>query len=181
MVEFTDRQLIEQISRGQKDAYQQLLHRQLPAVSRFVLRLTGQAAETEDIVQEVFLRLWTQADRFDPQLAGVSTWLHRIAHNLCIDYFRKHNRLDSKAQPTDSTGGIEPDAVLEGSTRRQDVTLALSALPERQRSAIILCHYQELSNIEAAMILDVSVDALESLLARGRRKLRSILENPTCS
>jgi len=181
LLEVTDKQLVDQIKRGQQDAYQQLLQRQFPALSRYVQRMLGQPAETEDIVQEVFLRLWTQADRFDPKIAGVSTWLHRIAHNLCIDYFRKHNRLDFDSPPAELSGGIEPDAELEGTARSQSVKLALSALPERQRSAIILCHFQDLSNIEAATVLAVSVDALESLLARGRRKLRSILEDPTCS
>ena len=179
--EAIDRQLVEQIAHGRRDAYEQLLHRQFPAVSRYVQRMLVQAAETEDIVQEVFLRLWTQANSFDPNLAGVSTWLHRIAHNLCIDHLRQHNRLSGATQTVELDGGVEPDNELENTLRKQTVKQALAALPDRQRSAIILCHFQELSNVEAALILDVSIEALESLLARGRRKLRVLLEDPTCS
>ena len=178
MYEVSDKELITQVAHGCRDAYRQLLQRQLPAVSRYVDRMLGQAAETEDIVQEVFLRLWTQASRYDPGVAQVSTWLHRIAHNLCIDFFRKQQPLDFEAQPKEASGGSEPDAEHRSGMLRQDVRLALLNLPERQRSALILCHFQELSNKEAAAVLEISVDALESLLARARRTLRSTLENP---
>ena len=178
MYEVSDKELITQVAHGCRDAYRQLLQRQLPAVSRYVARMLGQAAETEDIVQEVFLRLWTQAQRYDQALAQVSTWLHKIAHNLCIYYFRKQQPLDFEAHSKDESGGSEPDAEHRSDILQKDVRLALLDLPERQRSALLLCHFQELSNKEAAAVLEISVDALESLLARARRRLRSTLEKP---
>ena len=89
--------------------------------------------------------------------------------------------MSGATQTVELDGGVEPDNELENTLRKQTVKQALAALPDRQRSAIILCHFQELSNVEAALILDVSIEALESLLARGRRKLRVLLEDPTCS
>jgi RNA polymerase sigma-70 factor (ECF subfamily) len=131
--------------------------------------------ETEDITQEVFLRLWTQAGRFNPTTARLSTWLHKIAHNLCIDFLRKQGRLTEEF-PEEPEASDEPDAQLLASRSANDTREALSGLPERQRSAIIMSHYQGLSNKETAEILSVSVDALESLLVRARRTLRNTLQ-----
>ena len=137
--------------------------------------MTGDIAEAEDIAQEVFLRLWTRAGQYDPAAARLSTWLHNIAYNLCIDHFRKHSRIVDEPPDDDIPGGEEPDAALVSSLASNDVREGLMKLPERQRSAIIMCHYQGLSNKDAAHVLDLSVDALESLMARGRRNLKAAL------
>jgi RNA polymerase sigma-70 factor (ECF subfamily) len=178
LLQVTDESLVVQVTLGNRDAYQQLLSRQLSPMSQYVTRMMGHSADTEDILQEVFLRLWTHADRYKPEVAKVSTWLHSIAHHLCIDHLRKHQRLVLTAAPPETIGGEEPDALLSRSHANSRVMQALTTLPERQRSAIILCHYQELSNKDAASILEVSVDALESLLARGRRNLKTRLDTP---
>jgi RNA polymerase sigma-70 factor (ECF subfamily) len=176
LLQVPDETLVDQIKQGNRDAYQQLLSRQLSPMSHYVMRMMGHNADTEDILQEVFLRLWIHADRYKPEVAKVSTWLHSIAHHLCIDHLRKQQRLVLTAEPPETIGGEEPEAHLTRSDANTHVMQALTALPERQRSAIILCHYQELSNKDAASILDVSVDALESLLARGRRNLKTRLD-----
>lgn len=142
----------------------------------------------EDIRQETLLRLWTQADRWRPEIAALSTWLHRIAHNLCIDHLRRTSRLVGEPEDGEieslthgssdadrDAGGTDPHHALGQHRLGDQLREALATLPERQRSALILCHYQGLSNRDAAEVLDVSVDALESLLARARRKLRLLL------
>ena len=179
MSEPTDAELVKKVIEGDQVAYQTILDDQLPSVSRFVARMLGNAAEAEDITQEVFLRLWTHAAKFDPTASKLSTWLHNIAHNLCIDHFRKQKRLVDKEPDPNIEGGDEPDALLVARVDADNVREGMMKLPERQRSAIIMCHYQGLSNKEAAGILEVSVDALESLLARGRKNLREILIEKT--
>jgi RNA polymerase sigma-70 factor (ECF subfamily) len=176
MPEVTDEALLGQIKLGSRVAYQQLLSRQLPSLTHYVMRMMGHNADGEDVLQEVFLRLWTHADRYKPDVARVSTWLHSIAYHLCIDYLRKHQRLELTPEHPETKGGEEPDELLTRSHTNRRVRHALMALPERQRSAVILCHYQELSNKEAASVLEVSIDALESLLARGRRNLKTRLD-----
>lgn len=166
---------MQKVCAGDLSAYRQLLQRQLPAVSRYVMRMTGTSHDAEDITQEVFVRLWTRAKRFDPQVARVSTWLHNIAHNLCIDHFRRQSRYTSRDQADDLPGGPEPEMEVSNASSNEAIKDALLAIPERQRSAVVMCHYQGLSNKEAAAILDISVDALESLLARGRRNLKNLL------
>ncbi len=163
--------------RGDEKAYRLVLRDQLPGISHYVTRMLGNPAEAEDITQEVFLRLWTQAGRFDSNKAKLATWLHNIAHNLCIDYFRKHNRLVSENDFTESVGTDEPDMNHFDSLRAKQIEAGMMQLPERQRTALVMCHYQGLSNKEAADILEVSVDALESLLSRARRKLKTLLSD----
>jgi RNA polymerase sigma-70 factor (ECF subfamily) len=102
-----------------------------------------------------------------------NTWLYRIGHNLCVDRLRRQRELpiDNVAEPVEHAETADPDAIrLQGIVRRE-----IAALPERQRTALVLCHHQGMTNIEAAQILGVSVDALESLLARARRTLREKL------
>ncbi|XOV87116.1 MAG: sigma-70 family RNA polymerase sigma factor [Pseudomonadota bacterium] len=169
--------LVARIERGDATAFQVVLRDQLPGISHYVARMLGNSTEAEDITQEVFLRLWTQAGRFDPSKAKLSTWLYNIAHNLCIDYFRKHNRLVSENNFEDAVSTDEPDTSHYDGLRAKEVEASIMQLPERQRSALVMCHYQGLSNKDAADILDVSVDALESLLSRARRKLKTLLSD----
>lgn len=135
--------------------------------------MLGNHSDGADIAQEVFIRFWQKAASFDPSRAKLSTWLHQIAHNLCIDHFRKHSRFVDAEDAIEETEDID----LTGEQRESSdhVKRAISQLPERQRSALLFCHYQGLSNKQAAEILDVSVEALESLLSRARKRLRTTL------
>ncbi len=139
-------------------------------------RMLGNAHAAEDAAQETFLRLWRNAGKWKPQGAKFETWLYRVAMNYCLDQLRKSKReAPEEAAPERADNADRQDQKLFLSERRFAIDEALAGLPDRQRLAITLCHYQELSNIEAAQIMNVSVDALESLLARGRRALRDRL------
>ncbi len=194
MVEKSEAALVKLVARKNQAAFKKLLNMHLSGINRYTVRMIGNAANAEDITQEVFLRLWTRADSYKPEASKLSTWLHNIAHNLCIDYFRKNNRFiqdSSEIYETEenlhlasvsgrphgiaTSGSDEPEHELAKKNRDHDVKKALMTLPERQRSAIIMCHYQGVSNKDAAHIMEVSVDALESLLSRGRLKLRKLL------
>ena len=108
--------------------------------------------------------------------ASVSTWLHRIAHNLCIDYLRKDKSSLSTEYEDEHEGSDRPADAPEKTQQLAALQQALDALPERQRSAIVLSHYHGFSNKEIATIMDISVDALESILARARRSLKAQLK-----
>jgi RNA polymerase sigma-70 factor (ECF subfamily) len=141
---------------------------------RLALRILGDASLAEDMAQEAFIRLWKQAPKWQPK-AQIRTWLHRVTHNLCVDYLRKQKRYSDDEVP--EMADPAPNA-LELKAQRQlgdKVTEALQKLPARQRIAISLVHFEECGNMEAAAIMDISVEALESLLARGRRKLKELL------
>ena len=139
-------------------------------------RMLNDSAEAEDVAQEVFLRVWREAPRWQPGAAKFETWMHRVALNLCYD------RLRRRREKTDPDAGLNvadrtPLASEQWLARQraQKVHAALAALPERQRAALELVHFQELTNIAAAETLEISVEALESLLARGRRALKAAL------
>jgi len=114
-----------------------------------------------------------QAPKWRPGAARFDTWLHRVALNLCYDRLRRRREIAYAEPPERADEGPGPDRGLQAADTGRRVGQALQALPDRQREAIVLCHYQELGNIEAAAAMGVSVEALESLLGRGRRALRA--------
>jgi RNA polymerase sigma-70 factor, ECF subfamily len=174
MVEEGDRRVVEQVLAGSESAFRHIVDQHSQRIFNYVRRMTSNSIEAEDIAQETFIRFWVSRDRFDPGRVKLTTWLHRIAHNLCVDYFRQR-QLQERQVPVQSDSQDSADTDYELSIRAAVVNKALMTLSERQRSAIVLCHYQNFSQHDAAHILGLSVDALESLLRRGRRKLKQIL------
>lgn len=178
-------ELMRRIGDGDSHAYRLLSERHLHAIHRYAARLLRDTTEAEDVTQETFLRMWTHAASFQPD-AKVSTWLHQIAHNLCVDRLRRSNTRNEQAptrnrdseHPTpleQATAADRPSDLLMRKQAAISVEHALAALPERQRAAIVLVHYQGMSNPEAASVIGVGVEAVESLLSRARRTLRETL------
>ena len=168
-----DTELMRLIGNGDAKAYQRVVDEHLGAVHYFALRLLGQREEAEDVAQETFLRLWQHAHRYQPQ-AKVRTWLYTIAHNAAIDRLRK--RRESFGDDVDLVPDSgRPSTLLDQKRTAEAVEEALNTLVPSQRAAITLVHYQGLSGAETAKALGVGVEAVESLLARARRKLRTLL------
>ena len=169
--------LVACVAAGDERAYRALLAAHLGPLNRYARRMLGDRDEADDVTQEVFVRLWTDAHRYRPETARLTTWLHRIAHNLCVDRQRRNGRVSPVGDALPEGEAPGPEGDLAGAARVRRVREAVAELPERQRSALVLCHYQGLGNREAAEIVGVSVEALESLLARARRTLRRALED----
>ena len=170
-----DEELVSRVGRGDAAAIQALVARKLPRLLALATRMLGDATEAEDVAQEVFVRVWRSASAWRPGMARFDTWLHRVALNLCYDRLRR--RADrTMADPPDQVDPAPlPDAAHAGSDAAARLAGALQMLAPRQREAIVLTYYQELPNIEAAAAMEISVEALESLLSRGRRSLRRLL------
>lgn len=171
----TDETLMGRIAAGDRGAFHALTRRHLPRFLRVATRILGNASEAEDVAQEAFLRVWSHADRWDGGKAKVTTWMHRIVVNLCIDRKRKARTvpLDEAGDPADPAPSASDD--LWRTQMAGLVNRAVGGLPERQKAALALCYFEEMSNVEAAQALSVSVSALESLLVRARRTVRDRL------
>lgn len=165
---------MRKVGRGDQRAYREFVDQYLASITRFSQRLLGDAGEAEEVAQETFLRLWTQAARFEPR-AKAKTWLYRIARNQCIDRLRK--RHDASADPEELQGADRPSGLFARKQTAEQVERALQKLPERQREAITLVHYEGLDGSEASEVMEISIEALESLLSRGRRSLREQLKH----
>lgn len=165
----TDEELLVQISQGNKVAFTLLVIKYLQDVLNFTLRYLKQRADAEDIAQETFTRLWRKAPVWQDYGYSVKAWLFRVAYNLCIDDLRKLKPVVF-AEADDQIIDVSAytDKQLADRNNLSIQAAALDEIPERQRTAITLSVYQGLSNKEAAAVMGVSIDALESLLARGR-------------
>jgi len=170
-----DAELVIAAGRGEAAAVRSLVTRKLGRILALAHRMLGDAGEAEDVAQETFVKAWKAAAHWRPGKARFDTWLHRVALNLCYDRLRRRRETPVACPPERADDGPGPEASLFAKDIARRVDARLMALPPRQREAIVLCHYQELGNIEAAAAMGLGVEALESLLARGRRTLRAQL------
>jgi RNA polymerase sigma-70 factor (ECF subfamily) len=170
-----DDELVRRAGLGDAAAVQALVARKLRRVLALAERMLGDPSEAEDVAQETFFKVWRNAPRWRPGAAKFDTWLHRVTLNLCYDRLRRRREKPTADPPDTPDPGPAPDRGLMAAAVGERVRAAMQALPPRQREAIVLCHYQELGNIEAAGLMGVSVEALESLLSRGRRALKAAL------
>jgi RNA polymerase sigma-70 factor (ECF subfamily) len=160
------------VAAGDRAAYRRIVDRHARSVLGLAKNVLGAGPHAEDIAQEALLRVWTRADRFEPGRAKLSTWLHRVVINLCIDT-RRRDRPTSELVDVPALG---PDALEQTVSNERQALLArgLAQLPVRQRAALTLFHFQERSGRECAEIMDLTEDAFESLLVRARAALREL-------
>lgn len=172
----SDLEDIRAAAAGNRLAQSALVTRHMPRVYALAYRMLSDAALAEDITQEVFLRAWKVLPDWEPR-AQFSTWLHRVTLNLCRDQYRKRREQTMDELPERIDPDLRPDERLDQSQRTGRLMRAIESLPDRQREALVLCALEGHTNIAAADIMGISVEAMESLLARGRRKLKSLMKD----
>ncbi|MCB2114870.1 MAG: sigma-70 family RNA polymerase sigma factor [Rhodobacteraceae bacterium] len=169
---------MDALMRGDRLALSRLIALYGPGIRAFAAHQLGDASEAEDIAQEVFLRVWSEARRYDPARGAVSTWIWRIAANLCTDRRRRRavrrflglEAVPEAALPDDAMPGAE--RIVAGREQMRQLGPALAALPDRQREALLMRTAGELATAEIAAAMGLSPGAVEQLLVRARAGLR---------
>lgn len=166
---------VRAIAAGDQDVFARLIDRESPRLLRFAQGILGSLEEAEDVVQETLIGLWESAGRWRPE-ARLGTWLHTVCYNRSIDRLRRRRNLvdESLLDDLPDAGELAEGQLLRGEAART-VREAIDRLPPRQRSAVFLFHFEDLSQSEAARIMGVTETAFESLLARARRQMRAWL------
>ena len=189
-----DVDLVALVTQGDASAFSEVVDRHLACIEIYAKRIIGDDALAQDVAQETMLILWQRSADFDARKARLTTWLHRIAHNRSIDLLRRRKRetpvasdemfdraeagpLSNKEAELLSIKEAEPhvNTYADGSESAL-INRGLQALPESQRTALVLTYYQNLSNREVAQVMNISIRAVESLLVRARGNLKKQLE-----
>lgn len=171
----TDEALMLRVQDGDKEAFRLLVGRHIDRIVGTARRIVG-AAEAEDVAQDVFLKVWTARGQWAPGQAAFRTWLYRVAVNRCIDRVRRARPASIDEVPEIADDAPGPLAECE---RREDgsrLRAAMEHLSDQQRTAITLYYHESLTAAEVAEIMGLRLNAVESLLKRGRQKLRTVLK-----
>lgn len=183
-----DAALMLRVKQGDTAAFTTLVEKYKQPVLNLAFRTLRDETEAEDLAQAAFVQAWKSAARYEPN-AKFSTWLFTIARNLCLNEIRRRTRHpaesldqtrdDADDQPLhqveDRRSTAAPDALLRGELESK-VDEALSALPENQRTALLLCRQEELSYDEIAEVLGCSLSATKSLIHRARETIKARLK-----
>lgn len=175
LIDENDDTLMARVALRDGAAFRTLIDAYAVRPHRIAYRMLGDATEAEDITQETLLRLWNQAEKWQPGGAGVSAWLGRVATNLCLDRLRRRKFASDEEVPERADDAPGADEQVDEERLRARTVAAVQALPDRQRAAIILTYYEDYSNMAAAGALDMNIKAFESLLLRARTALRAAL------
>ena len=179
---------MSRIAKGDDDAFEILVNRHQTSVLNLIYRFIGDRTQAKDLAQEVFLRVWQTADRYEPR-AKFTTWIYRITANLCLNelksarrrkwfpFHRSEGDRETAIEETFPDESPTAEDVLLARERSRQISEALQSLPANQRMALVLKRYDDLSYEEIAQILGCSVSAVESLIVRAKRNPSKKIEN----
>jgi RNA polymerase sigma-70 factor (ECF subfamily) len=178
--------LMKRMARGEKEALGSLYDRYGRLVYSVALHFVHDSSSAEEITQDVFVTVWTKARDYNPEKAGVSTWMLRITRNRAIDNLRKQKArrdfavgstmdvvLSTNAWVDESE---DPEVIAEREWDRERITEAVDSLPEQQRQALQLAYFRDLTHREIAEELNEPLGTVKSRIRMGLQKLRKILE-----
>jgi RNA polymerase sigma-70 factor, ECF subfamily len=169
-----DRELIVRIANHDREAFHELYIRYQRTLARFLIRLTRDHANTEEIINDTLWIVWQSADAFRGA-ARVSTWIIGIAYRQALRMFRQAARRERAMRFDIANGEAIVDDALQATEEHQAIKWALAKLPVEQRLVLEFSYYLDRSCDEIAKIMECSVNTVKSRMSRARRKLRAIL------
>lgn len=173
----SDPALMRRITEGDEAAYRMLVERHIHKMFALANRILHNHDDAEDVVQDAFLKIWTNRENWNHDGAKVTTWLYRVVTNRCIDIKRKpaSASIDAVAEPRDERPNAP--AQIESRQAKERLKAAVSNLPEKQQTALMMFYQEGMSNQEVSEIMGISVNAVHSLLKRARQQLRVYLKD----
>lgn len=175
--EAADDELMHAIGLGNEEAFRVLVERHVDKGYAVALRILRNPTDAEDVVQDAFMQVWTRRGEWQPGKARFSTWLFRVVTNRCIDQLRRPRTEAMEAAPEIADRATDQVRAMMQEEAAFLLSAAMGQLPDPQRIALVFSYHENLSNAEIAEIMETSVFAVESLLKRGRQKLRHLLRH----
>jgi len=179
-MEATDNDLVERVRDGDDEAFRLLVERHSRSIYRSAFRITGNAADADDVVQETFLRSYRAMGSFDAR-ASFTTWLHRIAINCSLDLIDSRKRREHRINEVEDLSVLAstdaaPDRVALGSEMQRAIAAAMAQLTGNERTAFVLRHFEGMPLEEIGQILGTRLNATKNTVFRAVRKLRQQLQ-----
>lgn len=177
----SDEELMVAVRDGDLDAFEILVDRHRDTAVNVAYRILGETALAEEMAQEAFLKIFEASDQYRAS-ASFTTYLYRVVTNLCYDHLEKlgPDSVDPTEGPSEADHRSTPEQDLLEDEQQRAIQSALDGLPSRQRIAITLQHYEELSYAGIAEVMDCSEKAVERLVARARDQLHDLLSEESC-
>jgi len=176
----TDNELVDRVRGGDDEAFRLLVERHTRAIYRAAYRITANAADADDVVQETFLRAYRAIERFDAR-ATFTTWIHRIAINCSLDLIDSRKRRDGRHSADEDLSAIastsaSPDRIVHGLEMQRAVASAMERLSGNERTAFVLRHFEGMPLEEIGQILGTQISATKNTVFRAVKKLREQLQ-----
>ena len=173
-----DVELMLRFQQGDERAFEELVRRHTRPVLNLVYRYIGDASRAEDVSQDIFVKVYRARMKYEPK-AKFSTWLYRIAVNHCLNEIRARKSQPALAAPVndllEQPSGEDPDQRIAHQELQAAVKAAIDALPDNQRAAVLLARFEEMSYEEIAETMDLSLEAVKSVLFRAKENLKQSL------
>lgn len=181
----SDLELMTRLKARDAAAMSLLYDRYAAPLHALALRIAGNPVDSAEIVQEVFIQVWRQADHFEAGRGSVIGWLFMIARTRALDSVRARTRRGQVEQETDPESPVEaiepqpsPEASVLSGESASEVKAALTTLSVPERKVLELAYYEDLSHAQIAQALQLPLGTVKTHIARGLRKLRSVVQAP---
>ena len=167
-----DADLITGLKARDERALAALMDRHMRSLYKLAYYMLGDAMSAEDITQRVFIKTWEHSVNWQPGQAKLLSWMRRVATNACLDQIKKKKPIYTDVVPDSADPADTAYDIIVKTEQKKSVKFAISELPDKQKTALVLSYYQEVSQKEGAAIMDITVSAYESLLVRARKTLK---------